>query len=128
MKKVLFITFLTIACFSIETKAQTTPAEKPAVETPAPVAVAVDTMVFKPYLGKYKCDIGEIKVWLDGSKLMGELEGQGKGELRVTEKTDNFAIEGIEGGVTFTRNEDKTKVTGVKINAQGQVIGGNKIE
>jgi hypothetical protein len=126
MKKVFFITCVAIAYFSIETKAQTTPAEKPAVEKTT--SVAVDTLVFKPYLGKYKCDMGEIKVWLDGSKLMGELEGQGKGELKVTEKTDNFAIEGMDGGVTFIRNEDKTKVTGVKINAQGQVIEGNKVE
>ena len=126
MKKVFFITCVAIACFSIETKAQTTPAEKPAVEKTT--SVAVDTLIFKPYLGKYKCDIGEIKVWLDGSKLMGELEGQGKGELKITEKTDNFAIEGLDGGVIFIRNEEKTKVTGVKINAQGQVIEGNKVE
>ena len=126
MKKVLFITCVAIACFSIKTKAQTTTTEKSAAEKPVPVAV--DTMVLKPYLGTYKCDMGQIKVWLDGSKLMGELEGQGKGELLVTEKTDIFNIEGMEGDVTFIRNDEKTKVKSVKINVQGQVIEGNKIE
>jgi hypothetical protein len=120
MKKVLFIAFLSISCFTIETKAQTAVAEKPA-------AVAVDTMVFKPYIGSYKCEMGQIKVWLEDSKLIGELEGQGKAELRLSDKADVLSLEGMEGDVTFIRNEDK-KVVKIKINVQGQVIDGDKVE
>lgn len=124
MKKVLFITFLSFACFTIETKAQTAVAEKPAAMV---AAVAVDTLAIKPYVGTYKSDMGQIKVWIVDSKLMGELEGQGKGELRLTDKADVLSIEGMEGDVTFIRNDEK-KVIKVKINAQGQVIEGEKVE
>jgi hypothetical protein len=123
MKKVLFITFLSFGCFTIETQAQTAVAEKPAA-----VAAVVDTMVFKPYIGSYKSEMGQIKVWLEDSKLIGELEGQGKGELRLTDKADVLSIEGMdEASVTFIRNDEK-KVVKVKINAQGQVIEGDKVE
>lgn len=120
MKKVFFIAFLGLCCFAYETKAQTTPAENP-------TAVAVDSALLKPYVGIYKSDFGKIKVWLENQLLMGELEGQGSGELRLTDKADVLSIAGMEGDVTFTRNDEK-KVVKVKINTQGQVIEGDKVE
>jgi hypothetical protein len=121
MKKVLFITFLSFGCFTIETQAQTAVAEKPVA------VVAVDTMVLKAYVGVYKSEMGAIKVWIEESKLFGELEGQGKGELRLTDKEDVLTVEGMEASVSFIRNDDK-KIVKLKINAQGQVIEGDKIE
>lgn len=120
MKKVFFITFLALCFVSYEIKAQTVPAEKA-------TAIAVDSALLKPYVGIYKSDFGKIKVWLENQLLMGELEGQGSGELRLTDKADVLSIEGMEGNVTFTRNDDK-KVVKVKINAQGQIIEGDKVE
>jgi hypothetical protein len=120
MKKVLFIVFLAISCFAIETQAQTAAAEKPAT-------AVVDTMVLKAYVGSYKSDLGQIKVWLEDAKLIGEMEGQGKGELRLTDKEDILTVEGMDASVTFIRNDDK-KVIKLKINAQGNVIEGDKVE
>jgi hypothetical protein len=125
MKKIYFSIFLSLIFLSIKTKAQT------AVTATSTATIAsatvLDTMLVKPYLGKYKSDMGSIKVWIENGQLLGELEGQGSGELRLTDKSDVFTIVGMDGDVTFIRDDEK-KVIKVKINAQGATIEGEKVE
>jgi hypothetical protein len=123
MKKIFVSTILCLVFLSVETKAQTAvSATATATFTPP-----LDTNLVKPYVGKYKADMGAIKVWIENGQLLGELEGQGSGELRLTEKPDVFTIVGMDGDVTFVRNEEK-KVIKVKINAQGATIEGDRVE
>ena len=119
MKKNIFITFLSFFCFLLNSKAQT-------AANATPVAV-VDTLLFKPYVGNYKSDMGAIKVWIENGQLLGELEGAESGELRLTEKPDVLTVVGMDGSVTFTRN-DAQKVVKVTIAIQGQNIVGERVE
>ena len=125
MKKIFVSIILSLVFLSIETKAQT--AVSATATATVTIPAALDTMLVKPYLGKYKSDMGNIKVWIENGQFLGELEGQGSGELRLTEKADVFTIVGMDGDVTFIRNEEK-KVIKVKINAQGATIEGEKVE
>lgn len=120
MKKNIFITFLSFFCFLLHAKAQT------AANAATPVAV-VDTLLFKPYVGNYKSDMGAIKVWIENGQLLGELEGSESAELRLTEKPDVLTVVGMDGSVTFTRN-DAQKVVKVTIAVQGQNIVGERVE
>jgi hypothetical protein len=123
MKKVFIGSILGLLFFSIETKAQSAATASTATQA----AVVLDTTLVKPYLGNYKSDMGNIKVWIENGQLLGELEGQGSGELRLTDKADVLTIVGMDGEVTFIRDE-QNKVIKVKINAQGATIEGEKIE
>ncbi len=125
MKKIFVSAIFSLVFLSIETKAQT--AVSATATATVTIPAALDTMLVKPYLGKYKSDMGSIKVWIENGQFLGELEGQGSGELRLTEKADVFTIVGMDGDVTFIRNEEK-KVIKVKINAQGATIEGEKVE
>jgi PBP1b-binding outer membrane lipoprotein LpoB len=127
MKKFLFPVLLSLVFLSVETKAQTAVSATATASMTTPAATVLDTMLVKPYVGKYKSDMGSIKVWIENGQLLGELEGQGSGELRITEKADVFTIVGMDGDVTFIRNEEK-KVIKVKINAQGATIEGERVE
>jgi hypothetical protein len=127
MKKFLFSVLLSLVFLSIETKAQTAVSATATASMTTPAAAALDTTLVKPYVGNYKSDMGNIKVWIENGQLLGELEGQGNGELRLTEKADVFIIVGMDGDVTFIRNEEK-KVIKVKINAQGATIEGERVE
>jgi hypothetical protein len=127
MKKILFSIFLSFVFLSIETKAQTAVTATSTATVTMPVATVFDTVLVKPYLGKYKSEMGSIKVWIDNGQLLGELEGQGSSELRLTDKADVLTIVGMDGDVTFIRNDEK-KVVKVKINAQGAIIEGEKEE
>jgi hypothetical protein len=127
MKKIFVSTILSLVFLSVETKAQTAVSATATATMTTPAATILDTMLVKPYVGKYKSDMGSIKVWIENGQLLGELEGQGSGELRLTEKADVFTIVGMDGDVTFIRNEEK-KVIKVKINAQGATIEGERVE
>jgi hypothetical protein len=127
MKKIFVSTILSLVFLSVETKAQTAVSGTATASMTTPAATVLDTMLVKPYVGKYKSDMGSIKVWIENGQLLGELEGQGSGELRITEKPDVFTIIGMDGDVTFMRNEEK-KVIKVKINAQGATIEGERVE
>jgi membrane protein implicated in regulation of membrane protease activity len=127
MKKVLFSIFLSLIFLAIETKAQTAvTATSTAIVTTSATTV-LDTVLVKPYLGKYKSEMGSIKVWIENGQLLGELEGQPSAELRLTDKEDVLTIVGMDGDVTFIRGDEK-KVVKVKINAQGTTIEGEKVE
>jgi hypothetical protein len=127
MKKILFSTFLSLVFLSIETKAQTAVTATSTATVTTPTATVLDTAIVKPYIGKYKSEMGSIKVWIENGQLLGELEGQGSGELRLTDKADVLTIVGMDGDVTFIRDDEK-KVIKVKINAQGATIEGEKVE
>jgi hypothetical protein len=127
MKKILFSILLSLVFLSIETKAQTAVTATSTATVTTPAATVLDTVLVKPYLGKYKSDMGSIKVWIENGQLLGELEGQSSGELRLTDKADVLIIVGMDGDVTFIRDAEK-KVVKVKINAQGAVIEGEKVE
>jgi hypothetical protein len=127
MKKILFSILLSLVFLSIETKAQTAVTATSTATVTTLKATELDTVLVKPYLGKYKSDMGSIKVWIENGQLLGELEGQGSGELRLTDKSDVLTIVGMDGDVTFIRDDEK-KVIKVKINAQGAVIEGEKVE
>jgi hypothetical protein len=127
MKKILFSIFLSLVFLSIETKAQTAVTATSTATVTMPTVTVLDTVLVKPYLGKYKSEMGSIKVWIENGQLLGELEGQGSGELRLTDKADVLTIVGMDGDVTFIRDDEK-KVIKVKINAQGATIEGEKVE
>jgi hypothetical protein len=127
MKKIFVSTILSLVFLSIETKAQTAVSATATATMTTPAATVLDTTLVNQYLGKYKSDMGNIKVWIEKGQLLGELEGQESAELRLTEKPDVFTIVGMDGDVTFIRNEEK-KVIKVKINAQGATIEGERVE
>jgi hypothetical protein len=127
MKKIFVSTILCLVFLSIETKAQTAVSATATATMTTPAATVLDTTLVNQYLGKYKSDMGNIKVWIEKGQLLGELEGQESAELRLTEKADVLTIVGMDGDVTFIRNEEK-KVIKVKINAQGATIEGERVE
>ena len=127
MKKILFSVILSLVFLSIETKAQTAVSATATATMTTPAAPVLDTTVANQYLGNYKSDMGNIKVWIEKGQLWGELEGQESAELRLTDKADMLTITGMEGDVMFIRNEEK-KVIKIKINAQGATIEGERVE
>jgi hypothetical protein len=127
MKKIFVSTILSLVFLSVKTKAQTAVSATATASMTTPAATVLDTALVNQYVGKYKSDMGNIKVWIEKGQLLGELEGQESAELRLTEKADVFTIVGMEGDVTFIRNEEK-KVIKVKINAQGANIEGERVE
>jgi len=93
----------------------------------APAPAALDTAAVKVYLGKYDTGgMGNVFVTLEGGKIMGELEGQGKAELAPAKDPDIFTILGMDGTVTFIRDDSK-KVVKLQIAVQGQVIEATRL-
>lgn len=113
--KIFFTTLLFGCFFAINSaSAQTT--------APAPL----DSTTVKEFLGTYDTGgMGLIRVTWENNQMMGELEGQGKAALFPTSTADVFGIDGMDGTVTFFRNEEK-KVIRLQIDVQGQVIVANK--
>jgi hypothetical protein len=93
----------------------------------APAPAALDTVAAKVYLGKYDTGgMGNVFVTLENGKIMGELEGQGKAELAPAKDADVFMIMGMDGIVTFLRDDSK-KIVKLQIAVQGQVIEATKL-
>ncbi|NJN32969.1 MAG: hypothetical protein HC817_00635 [Saprospiraceae bacterium] len=119
MKKIVFAILYCIFGFFSQISAQST------------AAAEVDTLAFMPYVGKYESPYGKIKVWIENKQLFGELEGQGAAELLLTDTPDELKINGMEGKVVFTRNDEK-KIAKLKIsvsaNGSLQEIEGERVE
>ncbi len=97
------------------------------ISTTSTVA-AVDTLVLKEYVGKYKlkdAPIEDLIVTLQDGKLMGEAVGQGSAPLAPTAEVDIFEVVGYGGKAEFIRNESKVVIK-VKLSVQGTTMEGEK--
>lgn len=121
MKKLLFIICLT--CLSISVWAKPVPVKKLILQK----SMVADSLT--EYLGDYKMsDFFSIyKITLDGGNLYGEADSYGANKLIKQKEVDTFLSTSSYGSIiVFTRDVATKKVTGIKLNLQGNEVIGKK--
>ncbi|MCY7352180.1 MAG: DUF3471 domain-containing protein [Cytophagaceae bacterium] len=122
MKRIALLTLLAGLLTAAGTMAQTT-------STTATMTPAVDTTVYRDYVGKYTmtgASFETVIITVENGKLVGEAVGAGKGELVADEKTpDTYIAPDYDVTITFPRETDK-QVKKIKMAMQGQEFTGEK--
>lgn len=121
MKKLFLIVCLT--CLSVSIWAKPVPAKKLLLHK----IIVADSLA--EYVGEYKMsDLFSVyKITIDGGNLYGEADSYGANKLIKQKDADTFLSTSSYGStIVFTRDAATKKVTGLKLNAQGNEVIGKK--
>lgn len=121
MKKLLLL--FCLMCLSISIWAKPVPVKKMILSK----NMVADSLA--EYVGEYKMsDLFSIyKITLDGGNLYGEADSYGANKLLKQKDADTFLSTSSYGStIVFTRDATTKKVTGLKLNAQGNEVTGKK--
>lgn len=121
MKKLLFIICLT--CLSVSVWAKPVPVKKIILQK----NIVADSLA--EYVGEYKMSdfFATYKITIDGGNLYGEADSYGANKLIKQKDADTFISTSSYGStILFTRDATTKKVTGIKLNLQGNEVTGTK--
>ena len=121
MKKLLLIIGLT--CLSISIWAKPVPAKKLILQK----NMIADSLA--EYVGEYKMSafFATYKITIDGGNLYGEADSYGANKLIKQKDADTFLSTSSYGStIVFIRDATTKKVTGIKLNLQGNEATGTK--
>jgi hypothetical protein len=110
-------------CLSISVWAKPIPVKKAIFQK----NVVADS--FTEYAGEYKMgtSFATYKITVDGGNLYGEADSYGANKLIKQKEMDTFLSTSSYGStVVFTRDASTKKVTGLKLNLQGNEVTGTK--
>ena len=121
MKKLLLFTCLTCLLVSIWAKSE------PTKKIFLPKTIIADSLA--EYVGEYKMSdfFANYTITIDGGNLYGEADSYGANKLIKQKEADTFVSTSSYGStIVFTRDVTTKKVTGLKINLQGNEVVGKK--
>ena len=121
MKKLLLLICLT--CLSVSIWAKPVPTKKIILQK----NVVADSLA--EYVGEYQMSalFATYKITIDGGNLYGEADSYGANKLIKQKELDTFLSTSSYGStIVFIRDATTKKVTGIKLNLQGNEVTGKK--